>query len=532
MKVVTLLTERYGIVLKKRGRKMWLAEIYRSLAVYDRGLQSPGLEKGDQSDSIDNTEESGSREAIAQSNKELGFAIDKPEDGFEDGNEMDEDDELVLAALDSMDASEVFKHGEQSNLHHSVIPSDNFLKLLQLLLLIAPMEPQDAMSTYASQLSEKRLKRLRETAGDILASFNVEKNHGISFRTFETVITAAIPNMFNSLGPLFEHFLFAKDMDLSKRKTSIDPANGSAPLSPVASATPSKSKPPPVPVLKEEGDILDLAKLSQLSFIFKSPTLFRHMRPLYSGNTSGFSMGSFEKSVFKWRSPTILIVSGSLLPPEPSNARERALADSIPQSSRLSPSISHDSTQTLVYGAYIPSPWKQTHKTCFGDAETKLFQLSPIHDVFHASKMSSDYTYFNRSPTYPSGLGFGTQIPQQLHQSFHTTRLGPVSLHLDDALEFGIFTHISEGGGSFHSSSLPARRHKDWQDRFEIEALEVWGIGGDEEAEQQRKDWAWEEREAEARRRINLGTGDIEADRELMRMAGLIGGNRSGGSMT
>ena len=41
-----------------------------------------------------------------------------------------------------------------------------------------------------------------------------------------------------------------------------------------------------------------------------------------------------------------------------------------------------------------------------------------------------------------------------------------------------------------------------------------------------------EEREAEARRKINLGSGDIEADRALLEMAGLIGGNRSGGSMT
>jgi hypothetical protein len=61
--------------------------------------------------------------------------------------------------------------------------------------------------------------------------------------------------------------------------------------------------------------------------------------------------------------------------------------------------------------------------------------------------------------------------------------------------------------------------------------LEVWGCGGDEEAREQRDRWAWEEREAEARRKINLGTGDIEADRALLEMAGLIGGNRSGGSM-
>jgi hypothetical protein len=107
-----------------------------------------------------------------------------------------------------------------------------------------------------------------------------------------------------------------------------------------------------------------------------------------------------------------------------------------------------------------------------------------------------------------------------------------VSLHLDDALEFGIFTHLSDGGGSFHPSKLPCRKGKDWQDRFEILNVEVWGCGGDEVAELQRKEWAWQEREAEARRRINLGTGDQELDRELLKMAGIIGSeSRSGGSM-
>jgi hypothetical protein len=78
---------------------------------------------------------------------------------------------------------------------------------------------------------------------------------------------------------------------------------------------------------------------------------------------------------------------------------------------------------------------------------------------------------------------------------------------------------------------LPCRKGKDWQDRFEILDVEAWGCGGDDVAERQRSAWAWEEREAEARRRINLGTGDAEMDRELLKMAGIISGERSGGSM-
>jgi hypothetical protein len=100
---------------------------------------------------------------------------------------------------------------------------------------------------------------------------------------------------------------------------------------------------------------------------------------------------------------------------------------------------------------------------------------------------------------------------------------------LDSSFEFGVFTHnYTSGGGAFHNSTT---RRYDWQDRFEIESLEVWGSGGDEEAKEQVKRWEWEQREAENRRRINIGRGDIEADRALLEMAGIISSNRGGGSM-
>jgi hypothetical protein len=108
--------------------------------------------------------------------------------------------------------------------------------------------------------------------------------------------------------------------------------------------------------------------------------------------------------------------------------------------------------------------------------------------------------------------------------------LGPVSLALDDSFEFGCFTHsYSSQGGAFQTSVV---RKVDFQDRFEVSSIEVWGCGGDDEAKYQAEQWAWEAREAEARRKVNLGTGDIEADRALLELAGLIGGHsRGGGSM-
>ncbi|KAF2797731.1 restriction of telomere capping protein 5 [Melanomma pulvis-pyrius CBS 109.77] len=509
LKVVTLLTERYGAVIKKRGRQTWLRELYRSLAVYDRGIQ-PG----------------GEGEGLGSSQ---GFAIDEPVD---DGEEDEEDDELVLSALELMDAIDVFKHGEQSNVHHSIIPTDNFLKVVELLLLIAAIDPQESLSVFAAELSDERIEELRRTANVILSSFGVENNPGVTYRTFDTVIKSCLPYIFDSFNPLFEHFLFARDFDLSKRNPDV--AASKSTTHPVIQ--PPKTVANPEPILREPGEILDLTILSQLSFFIKGDSLFRRLRPLYSGNKHGFSMGSFEKGVHNWRAPSILLVSGRLLPDTPSNARERALSDILPPK-RLQSSISdQDASSTiLTFGAYIPVQWKHTPKACFGDSSTILFQLSPTHDVFAASTFSHDYVYNNKPPTHPSGVGFGSAVPQQT--SAHTSHshaqipLGPVSLHLDDALEFGIFTHRSEGGGSFKPSRLPARRGKDWQDRFEIESLEVWGCGGDEVAEAQRREWAFQEREAEARRRINFGTGDIDADRELLKMAGIISGNRSGGSV-
>ncbi|KAF2632742.1 restriction of telomere capping protein 5 [Macroventuria anomochaeta] len=515
LKVVTILTERYGAVLKKRGREIWLREIYRSLAVHDNGIRSKAEEQKHEKDQV---------------TEKMGFAIDTPR-GDEGGDEDDEDDELVLAALDLMDSLEVFKHGEQTNVHHSIIPTDNFLKLIELLLLIAPIDAQQSLSTLAPELSETRIQNLRRTAKVVLSSFITDKHPGVTYRTFDTVLSTSLPFLFDGLNPLFEHFLFAKDFDLSKRKSdSTSPTQESHPVIP-----PPKTVLDPEPILRNPGEILNLTTLSQLSFFIKGSNLFRRLRPLYSGNAHGFSMGSFEKQVFNWRAPTILLVSGRLLPSAPSSTRERTLQDMLPPK-RYSSSVCESSqNQTITYGAYIPTQWKHTGKTCFGDSSAKLFQLSPTHDVFSASSFSSDYAYFNKSPTYPAGVGFGTPVPTQSQATSHSYgvfRPAPVSLHLDDALEFGIFTHLAEGGGSFYPSKLPGRKGKDWQDRFEIDSMEVWGCGGDDVAEAQRKEWAFQEREAEARRRINLGSGDKEQDYELLKLAGLVGNeSRSGGSM-
>lgn len=535
VKVVTLMTERYKRVLKREARDR-VRLLYRSMAVMDRRASqsittmSPDARDTRRRGKADNE---ALRKIIGDAE---GYNLDEPADkqeqavDEEDEKEDADEDELALAALESLDAVKVFELSERLDIRRSIVPTDNMQKLLELLLLIAPLDPQESLSNLADRLSEKRIQGLRRTASNILWSFGVEKQPGVTYEAFTSVTESSLPFIFDGLSPLFEHFLFVEDSDLSKRKDRLSFQDN----------TPEPPHPPPPlePLLPKEGEVLDLNVLSQLSFFIEPTSLFRRLSPLYSGNDSGFSMGAFEKGVFNWRAPTLLLVSGSRFSSSNMSSRQRAFSDNLPPK-RLPDSGkgAHQDSGRVVFGAYINVPWKHTHKECFGDSETLLFQLEPIHDVFRASRATSEYVIFSRQPAFPSGIGFG--VPPPSSSAARSSRLnqhiplGPVSLFLDDSLEFGVFTHHgSAGGGSFHTSSAPSRRNADFQDRFEIESLEVWGCGGDDEAEKQRQRWKWEEREAEARRRINLGTGDIEADREFLRMAGLIGQGQSGGSMT
>ncbi|KAN0092272.1 TLD domain containing protein [Hyaloscypha variabilis] len=501
--VVVIMTQRYQRVLKK-GNRDRTKLFFRSLAVYDRGESQNNEEKPETNEETQKDEgASATRSHVA------GFTVD---DAANDEEEEDDDD-LALAALESLDAIEVFRHGD-APITQASIPSDNLKKLIMLLLLIAPLGTQESLARHAERLSGDQLESLRRTADNVLGAFvNVEKFPGVKIHQFNTVIPISFPFMFNGFNALFEHFLFSKNIDFTKRRDST-------PLPPL---DPTLDQ----PLLPQIGEILDLNVLSQLSFFIPGETLFRRLRLLYSGGDAGFSMGSFETKVFNWRAPTILLVSGNRISEPPIGGQERAFSDTLP------PKRFPDSSKSshVVFGVYLSQPWHQTHKECIGDADTLLFQLEPVHEVFHASTLNKDYVSFTKPPTSHAGIAFGSPHPKPKPTAGlppHVS-LGAVSLVLDSSFEFGVFTHnYTSGGGAFHNSQS---RKSDWQDRFEIESLEVWGCGGDKEQEEQRQRWEWEEREAEARRKINLGTGDIEADRALLEMAGLIGGNRSGGSM-
>ena len=519
LKVVVIMTERYGRVLK-RGKADRNRLLFRSLAVFDRRMSSAHEKPSPEvlNDLREKSAADGELLKNAPRSHIAGFSIDEP---VNEDEEDEDDDELALAALNSLDAIEVFKYDQRADtkIHHAQIPTDNFRKLITLLLVIAPLGAQENLSSHAQQLTEARLEGIRRVADCVLWSFNPEQNGGILYHSFNTVVPASLPYIFDGLNPLFEHFLFSKNIDLSRRRKS----SSSVPLS-----SPTVPQAPDVqfePLLPREGEILNMSTLTQLAFFLKGDSIFRRLRPLYAGGDAGFSIGSIEQKVLNWRAPSILLVAGTRLPSVPQGSGERAFAEALPPKWFPDGVSSNSKSGRVIFGAYLDVPWKQTHKEAIGGAEMLLFQLEPIHEVFRASTISKDYVTFTRS-----GISFGSPpAPSKPISGLSShVALGPVSLMLNESLEFGVFTHNSAGGGSFHPSQ--SRKH-DWQDRFEIESLEVWGCGGDEEAQKQKAAWAFEEREAEARKHLKLGK-DIEADRALLEMAGLVGNhNASGGSM-
>lgn len=501
--VIVIMTERYRRVLAK-GPSDRTKLFFKSLAVHDRKISE------------------GSAVAVAVEQKPEppskksgshvpGFAIDEAGD---DGEDLDDDD-LVLSAFELLDITDAVKQGDAPTFHDAMIPTDNFRKLLMLLLLIAPLDPQESLSQYSTRVADGQLEDLRARAESILSSFvDVETSPGIKFNRFKDIIPVLFPNLFNGFSGLFEHFLFSKDLDFTKHVKGGE----SEPKEPVHMAQ---------PLLPSTGDILKEHGLAQISFFLPGSSLFRRVRLLYSGNEAGFSMGSFESKVFNWRSPTILLVRGSRLGDVPDGGQEAAFAESLPPKRFKNGSKSGQ----LTFGVYIREPWKHTHRDCFGDSETTLFQLEPVHDVFPASTINTDYVTFTKPPANEPYIAFGSPHPKPTKSSRRggMLPLGSVSLVIDDSMEFGVFNHdFNSRGGAFHTS---ISRKFNFQDRFQIESLEVWGCGGDEEAKAQAETWAWEAREAEARRKVNLGSGSIEADRALLEMAGLVGANRSGGSM-
>ncbi|ODQ81584.1 hypothetical protein BABINDRAFT_58071 [Babjeviella inositovora NRRL Y-12698] len=381
------------------------------------------------------------------------------------------------------------------------IPASYLLKLITLCLTLSRVAPHESFEAYHTNFSNWKLfeahaMRLLFTMDASITPANFTTK-GVSYEGFANAMTNSMPNLFHPLKALFEHLLYVDTVTMDA-KTS------------------------------EETKLINPHTLAQLATFLPPDLVYSRMRKLYVAADSGFSMRSFESKVFKWNAPSILIVAGKRINPATStNKRYMAFEETL---SRLNKPLLpwQGDSDRLIFGVVVQQPWKMSNKNCFGDSSTLIFQLSTKQDLYEASLVGTNYVYFS---TLGGGIGFGSPVPVVKNNTIKYTP-GNVSLTLDPSLEFGVFRHAGLGG-SFHpgkalgnSGGEPA----EWEDRFAITDLEVWGCGGKKELEEQAKQWEWEEKEAKARQKINIK--NLGEERAFLEMTGLVGQhNSSGGSI-
>lgn len=247
---------------------------------------------------------------------------------------------------------------------------------------------------------------------------------------------------------------------------------------------------------------------------------YDNMIKLYCGAEFGFSIRSLEMKIFKWRAPTIFIVEGKRISEktQKTNRRYGDFVEHFPY--KLPMKEWQKSGETVRYAVVVRSPWTISNKNNFGDTSTTIVSLAPRFDVYRAKRAAN--VYFN---TLGMGIGFGNDQPV-IRNTVRKYIPGDVSLTLDSTLEFGVFRHLA-GSNSYFETSLSL--HEDFEDRFIITDVEVWGVGTSKELQEQKRQWEWEKKVAEQRQSVNVRT--MGEDRAFLEMAGIIGNHGNGGSV-
>lgn len=362
----------------------------------------------------------------------------------------------------------------------------------------------------------------------------------INYKDFKVGVNNSLNGFFrNSFMRLFKDGLLSAvhSSKIEETKLPVEPAPSEVTISP-----PKTKKKIAFPKF-EESNLINDPSLSIISSCLRSidsgiEVSRENLVKLYDGSESGFSIRSLELKVFKWQAPTLLLVSGKRLKSKTaqSNKRYQQFITEYPRffrsqdESRKSWQDDHD---TITYAVLINQPWRSSNKKNFGDEKTVMMCLSPRLDYFKSVKNPvhhGELIYFNNIGL---GLGFGNDQPISKN-NFKKYLPGDVSLTIEANLEFGVFRHIASLGSStnayFETSRQVQTKTEDFEDRFVITDLEVWGIGSTQELEDQKRQWEWEEKQAEARQSVNLKT--MGEDRAFLEMVGLVGNhNASGGSI-
>lgn len=432
-------------------------------------------------------------ESASESKEKLESQLDTQSIKYLGGNSISWLSSEVVSQFDGIDIDELY------------IPAVDALELIAFLLVVSRLEPQETLKVYSNFFNH--FDKYKENALSVLRAMNSEidfKNLNIkkiTFNQFSSGLQTVAPNLLNPLSSLLEILLY--EVTPSKTESGNDD-----------SATKH---------IKATSKLVNDHFLAQLSTFLPKQLVYSNIRKLYAGSDSGFSMRSFESKVFKWNAPTILLISGSRINDKTTkNVRYKNFENEFPKLKSDLLDTQKDGDK-IIYGVYIAQPWKVTNKDTFGDSRTEIFQLSPIQKIFKTSIGAKNFTYFN---TLGGGIGIGNVQPY-IKNNTKRYHPGNVSLTIDSTLEFAVFRHLGLGG-DFKNTNYD-ELGIEYEDRFLIRDVEVWGCGGEKELQEQNKQWEWEQQEAKRRQGVNLKS--IGEDRAILEMAGIIGQHGSGGSV-
>lgn len=364
----------------------------------------------------------------------------------------------------------------------------------------------------------------------------------ITFEEFQTTFNRCLPNFFqNGFSILFKEGLLSTVVaKAGSNNSSKDIPNNPEPQKQEEEAT--KKKKFKLPKF-EESKLVNAASLSYISNVVSGlgssiEISNQNLIKLYAGTEAGFSIRSLELKIFKWQAPTLFVVSGKRLKNKTidTNMRYQQFKTEYPQYFRSLESNKHDwqnDNDKITYAILINQPWKNSNKKNFGDENTIILSLLPRLDFYksiHSTVLNGELIYFN---TLGLGIGFGNTQPVNKN-GVKKYFPGDVSLTIEANLEFAVFRHIvalsANTSTYFERSHQSQVRSSDFEDRFMITDLEVWGIGSTKDLEEQRKQWEWEQKQAEARQSVNLRS--LGEERAFLEMVGLVGNhNSSGGSI-
>ena len=178
VRVVVLMTGRDGKGLKNRPERTRL--LFRAFAVWDRlsAINAETAEGKEQEDAAGTAKEASAEE--------------------EDGYQTDESEDLVLDELmgphDHTEATAKPSKEDIKSLNRAQIPIENLRKLVQFLLIIAPLEENQPISQLADRFTPEALEDLQPVVDAVMAGFGepAPGTNGIGYRAFKHAISTSM----------------------------------------------------------------------------------------------------------------------------------------------------------------------------------------------------------------------------------------------------------------------------------------------------------------------------------------------------